>query len=91
MVDLIKYFVLTEKSTLLMEDDQYTFDVDLRLSKPKIKSLIEELFDVHVLSVNTHRLPQKKRRLGQYQGSRTRYKRAIVRIKADERIPIFSQ
>jgi large subunit ribosomal protein L23 len=38
MIDLVKYPVLTEKSTRLLENNQYTFDVDLRLTKPKIKA-----------------------------------------------------
>ncbi len=40
MIDLVKYPVLTEKSVRLIENNQYTFDVDLRLHKPQIKKLI---------------------------------------------------
>ena len=39
VIDLVKYPVLTEKSTRLLENNQYTFDVDLRLTKTKIKAL----------------------------------------------------
>ena len=60
MIDLVKYPVLTEKSVRLIENNQYTFDVDLRLSKPQIKQLFEELFKVNVIGVNTHRPPRKK-------------------------------
>ena len=44
MIDLVKYPVLTEKSVRLIENNQYTFDVDLRLSKPQVKKLIEDFF-----------------------------------------------
>ena len=44
MIDLVKYPVFTEKSVRVIENNQYTFDVDLRLSKPQIKKLIEQLF-----------------------------------------------
>jgi len=42
MIELVKYPVLTEKSVRLMDSNQYTFDVDFRLTKPQIKKLIEE-------------------------------------------------
>lgn len=81
MIDLVKYLVLTEKSVRLIENNQYTFDVDLRLTKPQIKKLIEDFFQVKVIAVNTHRLPYK---------SKTRNKRVIVTLKSGESIPIFS-
>ena len=91
MIDLVKYPVLTEKSTRLLENNQYTFDVDLRLTKTKIKELMEELFEVKVLSVNTHRAPRKKRRIGQYQGFRHRYKRVIITLKPEDSISLFPE
>ncbi len=83
MIDLVKYPVITEKTVRLIENNQYTFDVDLRLSKPQIKKLIEELLGVVVISVNTHRPPRKKKRLGLSQGFKTSYKRVIVTVKDD--------
>ena len=45
MVDLVKYPVVTEKTFFaLFKHQQYTFDVDLRLTKPQIKKLFEQLF-----------------------------------------------
>ena len=38
MIDLIKYPVLTEKSVRLIENNQYTFDVELKLNKIQIKN-----------------------------------------------------
>ena len=91
MLDLIKCPVLTEKSAILLENNQYTFDVDLRLTKTKIKQLIEEVFEVKVLSVNTHRSPRKKRRLGQYQGYKPRNKRVIITLRPEDSIPLFPE
>lgn len=81
MIDLVKYIVLTEKSVRLIENNQYTFDVDLKLTKPQIKNLIEKFFQVEVLSVNTHCPPSKKK---------TRYKRAIITLKNGQSLPIYS-
>nr|ANA56987.1 ribosomal protein L23 [Pyramimonas parkeae] len=91
MIDLVKSPVLTEKSAILLEKNQYTFDVDLRLTKTKIKKLIQEVFDVKVLSVNTHRSPRRKKRLGQYQGYKPRNKRVIVTLHSEDSIALFPE
>lgn len=91
MIDLIKYPILTEKSVRLIENNQYTFDVDLRLNKPQIKKLMEDFFKVTVIAVNTHRPPRKTRRLGSYKGFKSQYKRVIVTIKSGQSIPLLAQ
>ena len=88
MIDLVKYPVLTEKSVRLIENNQYTFDVEPKLNKIQIRKLIEDLFHVKVIAVNTHRLPRKKKRLGISQGYRSRYKRVIITVKSGESIPV---
>jgi large subunit ribosomal protein L23 len=81
VIDLIKYPVITEKSYLaLSKNTQYTFDVDLRLTKVQIKKLFENLFNVNVLSINTHIPPRQKRRMGGSQGYKPRYKRVILSL-----------
>lgn len=91
MIDLIKYPVITEKAYRLIEKNKYTFDVDPRLTKPQIRKLFENLFDVKVLAVNSHLMPTKKKRLGLNQGTKTRYKRVIITLKADQSIPLFTE
>lgn len=86
IIDLVKRPILTEKSVRLIENNQYTFDVDPKLTKPQIKQLIESIFSVNVVGVNTHRPPRRKRRLGMFKGYRNQYKRVIVTIKAGQTI-----
>lgn len=82
MVDLIKYPVITEKTYIaLFKNRQYTFDVDLRLTKSQIKKLFEELFDVKIIGINTHRPPRQKIRAGLTKGYRTQHKRVILTLK----------
>ncbi|MBL0849397.1 MAG: 50S ribosomal protein L23 [Candidatus Liberibacter ctenarytainae] len=45
--------VITEKSTFLSENGQVVFTVRKGSSKSEIKSAVESLFDVKVVSVNT--------------------------------------
>lgn len=89
MIDLIKYPVITEKSCRLIEKNKYTFDVDKKLTKLQIKQILENLFKINIISVNTHLPPIKKKRLGLKQGYKVRYKRVIITIKSNQQIPIF--
>ena len=91
IINLIKYPVLTEKSVRLIENNQYTFDVEPKLNKRQIKTLIENLFQVKVISVNTHKPPRKKKRLGASQGYKNRYKRVIITLKSDESITLLPE
>lgn len=90
MIDLVKYPVITQKSCRLIENNQYTFDVDARLTKPQIKKVFETFFNVNIISVNTHLPPTRKKRLSLQQGYKARYKRAIITIKSNQTIPILS-
>jgi len=62
--EVIKYPIITEKSTKLLENNQYTFIVDRYSNKLVIKSSIENLFNVKVIKVNTCHLPHKKTQAG---------------------------
>lgn len=92
IIDNMKSFVLTEKAVRLIENqNRYTFDVDPKLTKPQIRQLIEKVFNVKVLVVNTHRPPRKKRRLGISQGYKKQYKRAIVTLRKNDSIAVLAQ
>jgi large subunit ribosomal protein L23 len=80
IIDLVIRPILTEKATMLMEQNKYSFDVASKALKPEIKAAIEQIFDVKVQSVNTHKPPRKKRRVGKFIGYRSQYKRAIVTL-----------
>lgn len=89
MIELVKHPIFTEKSVRLIEANQYTFDVDLKITKPQIKKLIKELFQVDVISVNTHRPPRKKKRLGLNQGYKASRKRVIITLKAGQSLNLL--
>lgn len=82
MLDFVKYPVITEKTFWSQfKNRQYTFDVDLRLTKPQIKKLFEQLFEVNIIGINTHRPPRQKKRAGFTKGYKSRYKRVILTLK----------
>ena len=91
LADLIRRPIVTEKATILLENNQYTFEVDPRATKPDIKAAIESLFEVKVVSVNTQNPPRKKRRMGRFVGHRSQYKRAVVTLAAGDSITLFPE
>lgn len=91
LADLVIKPIVTEKATLLMEDNKYVFDVVLKATKPDIKAAIESLFDVKVEKVNTIRQPRKKRRVGRFIGYKPQRKRAIVTLAEGDAIELFPE
>ncbi len=78
--DLIRRPIVTEKATILMEENKYTFEVTPKATKPEIRAAIESLFEVKVVRVNTCQPPRKKKRVGKFVGYKSQYKKAIVTI-----------
>ncbi len=89
--DLIRRPLITEKATLLLEGNTYTFEVSPSASKPEIKAAIESLFEVKVIKVNTYNPPAKKRRVGKFAGARPHYKRAYVTLAEGDKIVLFPE
>jgi len=89
--DNIKYPLITDKATRLLENNQYSFIVDPKSNKITIKAAIEYLFDVKVIKVNTCHLPKKKRRVGKYIGQKPHYKKAIVILAEGNTINLFAE
>ena len=88
---IIKYPIITDKATRLLENNQYSFIVDRYSNKPAIKATIEYLFNVKVIQVNTCRLPRKQKRVGKYIGWKPQYKKAIVRLAEGDVINLFTE
>lgn len=91
LADLVRRPIISEKATLLMEQNKYTFEVDPKSTKPEIQAAIEYLFKVKVVSVNTIRPPRKKRRVGKFLGFKALYKRAIVTLAEGDSITLFPE
>ena len=87
--NLIKYPIITDKTTRLLESNQYSFSVDRNINKQYIKKAIEHIFQVKVKSVNTFHPPIKKRKVKNIIGKRSHYKRAIVTLSQEDTIDLF--
>lgn len=89
LADLVRTPIITEKATLLLEDNKYVFDVDPKATKDQVRVAIEQLFDVKVVKVNTQNPPLRKRRVGRFAGFKPHYKRAVVTLAEGNSIPLF--
>ncbi len=63
---IIKYPIITDKATRLLENNQYSFIVDRYSDKITIKTAIEYLFNVKFIIVNTCSLLRKIKRVVKY-------------------------
>lgn len=88
--DIIKRPVVTEKTSDLMAENKYVFEVDMRSNKTEIKLAIENIFGVQVDKINTIKMPAKPKRYGRYSGYRSAWKKAIVTLNKDSKpIEVF--
>lgn len=83
--DIIKRPVITERTSELMADRKYAFEVDIRANKTEIKQAIEQIFKVKVTNVNTSRMPAKPKRYGRYFGYTSEWKKAIVTLSPESK------
>ncbi len=89
MKTIIRKVSVTEKGSLIGPQNQYQLEVAPEATKPEIRAAVEAQFGVHVVAVNTSNyrartVTTRTRRTTQTQA----WKRAIVTLKAGERIEI---
>ena len=86
--EIVKRVLITEKGSRLSVQNRYALVVDRDANKPQIAEAVEKKFGVHVLAVRTINV---KGGLRYIRGTRRAvtepsYKKAIVTVKAGERI-----
>jgi large subunit ribosomal protein L23 len=81
---------ITEKSTMLSEQNAVVFRVASGASKPEIKAAVEALFNVSVTGVNTMITKGKSKRWKGKPYSRSDVKKAIVTLAEGQTIDITS-
>lgn len=79
---------ITEKSTMLSEQNAVVFKVAKGASKPEIKAAVEALFNVKVTGVNTMVTKGKSKRWKGQAYQRSDAKKAIVTLAEGETIDI---
>ena len=78
--------IVTEKATTLASSGKYIFEVNRRANKPEIKKSVQKVYSVHVTDVKILNVMGKSRRYGKAKGETSAYKKALVTLKAGEKI-----
>lgn len=89
---IVKRPIITEKSTRLTTDNKYCFEVSLKATKDSVANAVSSLYKVDVLGVETIIVPGKSKRVLTKRGiyvKAPKWKKAIVRIKEGQKIPLF--
>lgn len=87
--EVLRRPIVTEKTTMQIEQGLYTFEVDRRANKLQVKEAVEEVFGVDVVSVNIINMPGKPRRWGRHISRTPSWKKAIVKLAEGQRIELF--
>ena len=86
--DTIVSPVITEKATMLSEQNKVVFRVSRDATKPQIVEAIENLFKVNVVKVNTLNVKGKTKRFRGREGRRSDVKKAIVTLAEGQSIDV---
>ena len=86
--DVILAPVITEKATLLSEQNKVVFRVSMDSTKDEISAAVEELFKVEVVKVNTLITKGKTKRFRGRTGVRSDVKKAIVTLAEGQSIDV---
>jgi large subunit ribosomal protein L23 len=87
---IIKRPILSEKSAQQGETyNKVAFEVMASATKPQIREAVENFFKVKVASINTVRVPGKTYRTKVGEKKSATWKKAVVTLKAGEKIEFF--
>ena len=87
--EIVKVPFMTEKSNKMNEAySKVTFIVDRSATKAEIAKAVSEIFNCHVIRVNSIQMEGKKKRLGVHQGRRSHWKKAVCTLAKGERIDV---
>ncbi len=91
--DILRRPLVTEKSNYQVNDlHQYVFEVADEATRTQVRDAVETLFDVKVVRVNIINMPAKRTRRARSRRLAVRssgYKKAIVTLAPEDRIPFF--
>lgn len=82
---------VSEKTSRLQEQNQYTFDVTPEATKADVKAAVEHLFQVNVVAVNIASVKGKKKMFRFRAGRRASVRKAYVRLAEGQGIDVLAK
>jgi large subunit ribosomal protein L23 len=87
--EVLRKPLITEKNSALQALGKYTFEIADGANKMQIKQAVEKAFKVSVTGVNVITVKGKTRRAGRRVITTSPWKKAIVTLKAGDKIQLF--
>jgi large subunit ribosomal protein L23 len=92
LTNVIRRPLVTEKTTVAREQSAViVFEVAPQATKVEIRQAVEKLFGSKVAGVRTQLMHGKYKRQGRFEGQRSDWKKAWVRLKEGEKVPEFME
>jgi len=87
--EVLRRPLITEKATLLQQENKYAFEVAGKATKCQIKEAVEKAFKVKVVKVNVMTVSGKTRRMGRREIKTSSWKKALVTLETGNKIAFF--
>lgn len=81
--------LITEKGANLAAQNKYIFSVNPQANKIEVKKAIRSIYRVDPVKVNICNFPGKQVRSGRHQGKTKAWKKAIITLKAGDKIEVY--
>ena len=82
--------LVSEKIAHLSSDDVYGFVVNLKSNKVEIAKAFWATYNVKPIAVRVAIVPAKQKRLGRIMGTRSAWKKALIRVPKGSKVDIFT-
>ena len=89
LYDVIIRPLVSEKSSIELAKNHYTFVVANDATKVDVRKAIESIYKVKVVKVNTANYSGRKRKYGRIEGKESDWKKAVVYLAKDQKIEAF--
>ena len=89
-IDSVRNPIITEKATILSEQNKTVFKVHERANKKTIKKNIEKIFKVNVIKINIINQKTKMKIKQGKKSYKSGYKKAIITLKKGQSIDLTS-
>ncbi|MFH1509328.1 MAG: 50S ribosomal protein L23 [bacterium] len=80
--------VISEKASVIQEENKYAFIVNKDSNRRQIANAVEDLYGVQVVQVRIVNVKGKMRRYGRSKGFTSRYKKAYVKLIAGDKLDL---
>ncbi|MDQ6993209.1 MAG: 50S ribosomal protein L23 [Mariprofundus sp.] len=90
--NILRRPVITEKSYAATgAANQYTFRISREATKAQVKAAVQAVFEVDVDKVQVINMPTKPKRRGAHAGTRSGYRKAIVRLAEGQTLEVAEE